>query len=200
MLFPEGERKSGPLVQPLFDGAVYVALKAGVPIVPVGIGGSERVMPKGAKFIYPRKVHVVIGAPIRLRSRPTGGRLPRTVVQGAHRPAPRRAAAAVRPCPMDAVPWATRSTDQADPAEERGSSARAAECRWVVDAAQLAGRVHRQLGDADVDGGDAEAGGRDRSDRRAARHVVAGDERLHAARRRRRRPAGTPPRSSADVA
>ncbi len=31
---------------------------------PVGIGGSERVMPKGAKFIYPRKVHVVIGPPI----------------------------------------------------------------------------------------------------------------------------------------
>ena len=50
VLFPEGERKSGPVVQPLFDGAVYVAIKAGVPIVPVGIGGSERVMPKGAKF------------------------------------------------------------------------------------------------------------------------------------------------------
>ena len=30
------------LVQPLFDGAVYIAVKAGVPIVPVGIGGSER--------------------------------------------------------------------------------------------------------------------------------------------------------------
>ena len=62
VLFPEGERKSGPVVQPLFDGAAYVALKAGVPIVPVGIGGSERVMPKGAKFIYPRKVHVIVGA------------------------------------------------------------------------------------------------------------------------------------------
>jgi 1-acyl-sn-glycerol-3-phosphate acyltransferase len=35
-----------------------------VPIVPVGIGGSERAMPKGAKFIRPRKVHVVIGKPI----------------------------------------------------------------------------------------------------------------------------------------
>ena len=64
VLFPEGERKSGPLVQPLFDGATYVAVKAGVPIVPVGIGGSERAMPKGAKFIRPRKVHVVIGKPI----------------------------------------------------------------------------------------------------------------------------------------
>ena len=64
VLFPEGERKSGPLVQPLFDGAAYVAVKAGVPIVPVGIGGSERAMPKGARFIRPVKVYVAIGAPI----------------------------------------------------------------------------------------------------------------------------------------
>lgn len=64
VLFPEGERKSGPLVQPLFDGAAFVAVKAGVPIVPVGIGGSERAMPKGAKFIRPRKVYVVIGRPL----------------------------------------------------------------------------------------------------------------------------------------
>ena len=64
VLFPEGERKAGPVVQPLKEGAAYIALRAGVPIVPVGIGGSERVMPKGSKFIYPRKVHVVIGAPI----------------------------------------------------------------------------------------------------------------------------------------
>ena len=64
VLFPEGERKSGPIVLPLFDGATYVAVKAGVPIVPVGIGGSERVMPKGAKFIHPRKLHVVVGKPI----------------------------------------------------------------------------------------------------------------------------------------
>jgi 1-acyl-sn-glycerol-3-phosphate acyltransferase len=64
VLFPEGERKSGPAVQPVFDGAVYVALRAGVPIVPVGIGGSERVMPKGARFVHPHKVHVIVGAPI----------------------------------------------------------------------------------------------------------------------------------------
>ncbi|MFN8023318.1 MAG: lysophospholipid acyltransferase family protein [Acidimicrobiales bacterium] len=64
VLFPEGERKSGPVVQPLFDGATYIAVKAGVPIVPVGIAGSERAMPKGSKFIFPRKVWVSVGAPI----------------------------------------------------------------------------------------------------------------------------------------
>jgi 1-acyl-sn-glycerol-3-phosphate acyltransferase len=78
VLFPEGERKSGPVVQPLFDGAVYIAIKAGVPIVPVGIGGSERVMPKHAKFVYPRKVHIEIGPPIPPPIPPDGGRLPRT--------------------------------------------------------------------------------------------------------------------------
>ena len=64
VLFPEGERKSGPVIQPLFDGAAYVAVKAGVPIVPVGIGGSERVMPKGARYIRPHKIVMVIGTPI----------------------------------------------------------------------------------------------------------------------------------------
>jgi len=64
VLFPEGERKDGPLVQPLFDGAAYVAARAGVPIVPVGIGGSARVLPRHAKMLHPKKVHVVIGEPI----------------------------------------------------------------------------------------------------------------------------------------
>lgn len=64
VLFPEGERKEGPLVEPLFDGATFVASKAGAPIIPVGIAGSDRAMPKGAKFIKPRKVYVVVGKPI----------------------------------------------------------------------------------------------------------------------------------------
>jgi 1-acyl-sn-glycerol-3-phosphate acyltransferase len=80
VLFPEGERKSGPVVQPLFDGAAYVALRAGVPIVPVGIGGSERVMPKGARFIRPRKVHVIVGTPF-LPPPSEGRRMPRSVVK-----------------------------------------------------------------------------------------------------------------------
>ena len=64
VLYPEGERKDGPVIQPLFDGAAFVAAKAGVPIVPVGIGGSASVMPRHAKFVYPHKVHVIVGEPI----------------------------------------------------------------------------------------------------------------------------------------
>lgn len=64
VLFPEGERKSGETVQPLFDGAMYIALKAGVPVIPVGIGGSERAMPKGKKYLRPSKCVVLVGQPM----------------------------------------------------------------------------------------------------------------------------------------
>ncbi|MGI8776932.1 MAG: (d)CMP kinase [Acidimicrobiales bacterium] len=64
VLFPEGTRQSGPVVNDLFEGAAYVAIRTGVPIVPVGIGGSERALEKGERLPRPVKVHVVIGAPI----------------------------------------------------------------------------------------------------------------------------------------
>ena len=113
VLFPEGERKSGPIVQPLFDGAAFVAVKAGVPIVPVGIGGSEWAMPKGAKFISPRKVHVAIGKPLQTTA-VTGSPKAQRDASGHHRVA-RRTAAPLRhrPGPRRLTPevWprATRS-------------------------------------------------------------------------------------------
>ena len=64
VMFPEGTRQSGATLHPLFEGPAYVALKRGVPIVPVGIGGTERVMRKGSKMIWPHKCHVTVGAPI----------------------------------------------------------------------------------------------------------------------------------------
>lgn len=61
VIFPEGTRQTGPVVQELFDGAAFVQSRTGAPILPIGIGGSEAAMPKGAKFIKPRKVRLVIG-------------------------------------------------------------------------------------------------------------------------------------------
>ncbi len=80
VLFPEGTRQSGPQVQPLFEGAAYLATRAGVPIVPVGIGGSERAMPRGSKLLRPVKVHVVIGRPIEAEGAGPGGRTSRRAV------------------------------------------------------------------------------------------------------------------------
>ena len=64
VMFPEGTRQEGPVVEELFDGPAFVAARAGVPIVPVGIGGTEAAMPRGSKGIRPVKVTVVIGEPM----------------------------------------------------------------------------------------------------------------------------------------
>lgn len=80
VLFPEGTRQAGPKVQPLFEGASFVAARAGVPILPVGIGGSEWAMPKGSNRILPVKVVMVVGEPIRPPERPEGGRVSRKSV------------------------------------------------------------------------------------------------------------------------
>lgn len=77
VLFPEGTRQTGPTVQALFEGASFVAARAGVPIIPVGIGGSEWAMPKGKRGIRPVKVAVVVGEAIPAPPRPDSGRVTR---------------------------------------------------------------------------------------------------------------------------
>jgi 1-acyl-sn-glycerol-3-phosphate acyltransferase len=64
ILFPEGTRKYGHHVEPLHDGAMFIASRTGATVVPVGISGTDRALPDGAKFPRPVKVHVVVGAPI----------------------------------------------------------------------------------------------------------------------------------------
>ena len=64
VLYPEGTRKSGPLVDELKDGPAFLAARTGAPIVPVGIGGSQRAHDKGHKFVRPVKVVVLVGEPI----------------------------------------------------------------------------------------------------------------------------------------
>ena len=64
VLFPEGTRQEGLTVAPLHDGAMFVAARTGARIVPVGIGGSDRAMPKGAKLPRPSRIRIVVGTPI----------------------------------------------------------------------------------------------------------------------------------------
>jgi 1-acyl-sn-glycerol-3-phosphate acyltransferase len=64
VLFPEGTRKEGRVVETLNDGAMFIAARTGATVVPVGIGGSHRAMPLGAKIPRPAKIRIVIGAPI----------------------------------------------------------------------------------------------------------------------------------------
>ena len=64
VLFPEGTRKEGRLVAPLQDGAMFIAARTGATVVPVGIAGSDRALPLGAKFPRPVRIRIVIGTPI----------------------------------------------------------------------------------------------------------------------------------------
>lgn len=82
VMFPEGTRQEGPIVEHLFDGPAYVACRTGAPIIPVGLGGTARAWPKGAKLLRPTKVSVVVGDPIHPPSPPAdGSRVPRRVVR-----------------------------------------------------------------------------------------------------------------------
>lgn len=81
VIFPEGGRRSGPILEPLQEGAAYLALRAGVPIVPVGIGGSERAMPIGAKLMRPTRIHIIVGQPIFPPVAEDGKRAPRRAVR-----------------------------------------------------------------------------------------------------------------------
>ncbi len=61
VVFPEGERKSGPRIHPLLDGVAWLAAKAQVPVVPVAIGATERAMGIGIRIPRPRLVRLVWG-------------------------------------------------------------------------------------------------------------------------------------------
>ena len=79
VVFPEGTRRSGPVVEDISEGAAYLAIRAGVPILPVGIGGSERAMTKGSWLLRPVPTRLVIGPPI-YPPDPGAKRAPRRVV------------------------------------------------------------------------------------------------------------------------
>jgi 1-acyl-sn-glycerol-3-phosphate acyltransferase len=81
VMFPEGTRKSGPVVEDLFDGTAYVASRTGVPVFPMGIGGSEAMMPKGAKFLKRTPLVLIVGDPIPAPERTDTGRVPRHAVR-----------------------------------------------------------------------------------------------------------------------
>jgi 1-acyl-sn-glycerol-3-phosphate acyltransferase len=74
VVFPEGTRRSGPVVGEIFEGGPFLAVRTGAPIVPVGIGGSEWAMPKGSKLLRPVKIRIVVGRPIPPPAGRDGGR------------------------------------------------------------------------------------------------------------------------------
>jgi 1-acyl-sn-glycerol-3-phosphate acyltransferase len=67
LLFPEGGRSRGSMRE-FKEGAAYIAIKAGVPAVPLGIAGTRDVLPMGSSYVRGGPVVLRIGDPI-----PTAG-------------------------------------------------------------------------------------------------------------------------------
>ncbi len=62
-LFPTGTRVAGEGEVAAKSGVGFLAVKGQVPVIPVKIAGTDRVMTKGSKKIHRHPVKIVIGAP-----------------------------------------------------------------------------------------------------------------------------------------
>ena len=80
ILFPEGERRTGPVIEELHEGVAFLAARTGATVVPVGIGGSASVMPKGKRLPRPRHIHLIVGQPIAPPARTGSGRVARSTI------------------------------------------------------------------------------------------------------------------------
>ncbi|MCA8952895.1 MAG: 1-acyl-sn-glycerol-3-phosphate acyltransferase [Planctomycetes bacterium] len=62
-IFPEGTRSADGAVGPFRSGAEFLVRRSRAPVLPVGIDGSHRAMPRTAWLPRPRKIVVRFGAP-----------------------------------------------------------------------------------------------------------------------------------------
>jgi len=83
-VFPEGTRSADGALQETKDGLALLAQRARVPIIPVGIAGSDRVWPRGRRL--PRiggQIVVRVGKPFMLAPEPGAGAAARRRTKGA---------------------------------------------------------------------------------------------------------------------
>ena len=64
LLFPEGGRSKDGHLREFIEGAAYIAIKAGVPAIPIGMTGTREVLPMGSMQIMSGIVDLRIGDPI----------------------------------------------------------------------------------------------------------------------------------------
>jgi len=64
MSFPEGTRSVDGTIKAFKKGMFHLALKAGVPIVPITIIGTSEIMPKRSLKINPGRITMIIDRPI----------------------------------------------------------------------------------------------------------------------------------------
>lgn len=64
VVYPEGTRSRDGRLLPFKKGAFVMAMDAGVPVVPVTISGSTKIMPKGEVKIFPSTINITVHEPI----------------------------------------------------------------------------------------------------------------------------------------
>jgi 1-acyl-sn-glycerol-3-phosphate acyltransferase len=64
IVYPEGTRSPDGRPLPFKKGAFLMAMDAGVPVVPITVSGSSRVMPKGKVKVLPGTIRLTIHEPI----------------------------------------------------------------------------------------------------------------------------------------
>ncbi len=61
LLFPEGGRSESGTLQEFKEGVAYIAIKAGVPLLPIALAGTHQVLPMHSGRVRPGTVRVLIG-------------------------------------------------------------------------------------------------------------------------------------------
>ena len=64
IVFPEGTRSRDGRVAPFKGGSFFLALRTGLPVVPLSVVGSRHVMLKGRLATYPGHVRLIVHEPI----------------------------------------------------------------------------------------------------------------------------------------
>lgn len=67
LIFPEGGRSPDGWGQPFRGGAAYLALRCKVPVVPIHIEGTGRILRKGNKLPKPATTRITFGSPLYAR-------------------------------------------------------------------------------------------------------------------------------------
>ena len=63
-VFPEGGRTEDGTLKPFLSGAAFLAIRAGVPIVPMALHGVRDLLPMGSHHYYPNLLTLSVGEPI----------------------------------------------------------------------------------------------------------------------------------------
>jgi 1-acyl-sn-glycerol-3-phosphate acyltransferase len=69
LFYAEGTRSPGGRLQPFKKGGVMLAIQAQLPMVPVTVVGSHRLLPKYQLHIHPGTIRVIVGDPIETAGR-----------------------------------------------------------------------------------------------------------------------------------